>query len=543
MKRIVVVGQGYQAGKAVKMAGKIHPKADLVWISDFEERKYPLSLLSMLLKSGAGISQWSRAGARMKVDFEKYQRSVNLFPRKVKKIRFDIETSEVSFLTGMGKVSHAFDKALIFPPGVVEYPEDLPEDIQEKHYLWPDDHCVRYMADNWKDIRNPVVVGSDMTLVQALVQSEKKPVWIRTANLFTGQVQFFLDQQLLRLGVKIIHQAPDSSPWEALRKEMRDNRDRGPVFICGQISADRVLLEEYGLKKDIIEHPDARKDYKGSVVCMDVPGPEGLSSIRRSPEAQAGRALKVTEAALAGDEELLPAGEAMFWNLGGLSAAKTGLDPDLAHEKGHTPEFALIHGLHGISGDKPYVLNMFMDRPTRKIIGLEAVGEKAHEWINLGAGLIRQGATVRDAPDLDIIWPDLSVNPFIRCARRLANKLSPGILGITPDELQQSAGEGAVFFLLDVREHDEFALGRVPGAENIPLNQLKKKAMQIPRFTPIVVYSHCSGRAYEGAKLLRTLGAKQLYVLDGGYGLYTLEKDLTPVSISHCKNPGPCPVC
>lgn len=543
MKRIVVVGQGYQAGKAVKMAGKIHPKADLVWISDFEEPKYPLALLSMLLKSGTGISQWSRAGARMKVDFEKYQRSVNHYPRKVKKIRFDIEASEVAFLTGMGKVSYAFDKALVFPPKTIEYPESLPEDIQGDHLLWPDDHCVRYMADKWKDIRNPVVVGRDMTLVQALAQSEKKPVWIRPGNIFSSQVQFLLDQHLHGLGVKIMRQAPDFSPWEAVRQEIRDDRGRRPVFLCGQISSDQARLDEYGLKTETLEQPGAWKDFRGNVVCMDVPGLEGLSSAGFSPEVQAARALKITQAALAGDEYIPPGGETMFWNLGALSAAKTGIDQDLAHEKDHTPEFALVHGFHGISGDRPYVLNMFMDRTTRRIMGLEAVGEKAHEWINMGAVLIRQGATVRDVPDQDIIWPDLCVNPFIRCARRLENKLSPGILGITPDELQQSAAQGAEFFLLDVREHDEFALGRIPGAENIPLNQLKKRAMQIPRFTPIVVYSACSGRAYEGAALLRTMGAKQLYVLDGGYGLYTREKDQSPLAISHCQNPGPCPAC
>lgn len=45
--------------------------------------------------------------------------------------------------------------------------------------------------------------------------------------------------------------------------------------------------------------------------------------------------------------------------------------------------------------------------------------------------------------------------------------------------------------LLDVRPGDEFALGRLPGALNIPLNELRQRLAELPRGRQIVAY--CRG--------------------------------------------------
>ena len=50
--------------------------------------------------------------------------------------------------------------------------------------------------------------------------------------------------------------------------------------------------------------------------------------------------------------------------------------------------------------------------------------------------------------------------------------------------------EGSVT-LLDVRPGDEFALGRLPGALNIPLNELRHRLAELPRGRQIVAY--CRG--------------------------------------------------
>jgi ArsR family transcriptional regulator len=80
--------------------------------------------------------------------------------------------------------------------------------------------------------------------------------------------------------------------------------------------------------------------------------------------------------------------------------------------------------------------------------------------------------------------------------------------------------------LLDVRPEDEFALGHLPGAINIPLKSLERQVTQLPRNREIVAY--CRGPycvlSFEAVALLRERGFKVRRMADGfpewkAYGL------------------------
>jgi rhodanese-related sulfurtransferase/DNA-binding transcriptional ArsR family regulator len=62
--------------------------------------------------------------------------------------------------------------------------------------------------------------------------------------------------------------------------------------------------------------------------------------------------------------------------------------------------------------------------------------------------------------------------------------------------------------VLDVRPEDEFALGHVPGALNIPINELKRRLVELPKGQEIVAY--CRGPycvfSFEAVALLRKRG-------------------------------------
>jgi rhodanese-related sulfurtransferase/DNA-binding transcriptional ArsR family regulator len=71
--------------------------------------------------------------------------------------------------------------------------------------------------------------------------------------------------------------------------------------------------------------------------------------------------------------------------------------------------------------------------------------------------------------------------------------------------------------VLDVRPEDEFALGHVPGALNVPLSQLEKRLADIAPDQEIVAY--CRGPycvlSYEAVALLRSHGFKARRLEDG----------------------------
>jgi rhodanese-related sulfurtransferase/predicted transcriptional regulator len=80
---------------------------------------------------------------------------------------------------------------------------------------------------------------------------------------------------------------------------------------------------------------------------------------------------------------------------------------------------------------------------------------------------------------------------------------------VEPAELIDRAKKGLVT-VLDVRPQEEYAAGHVPGAVNIPVEQLEKRLAKLPQRREVVAY--CRGPycllSFEAVELLRKRGLK-----------------------------------
>ena len=83
---------------------------------------------------------------------------------------------------------------------------------------------------------------------------------------------------------------------------------------------------------------------------------------------------------------------------------------------------------------------------------------------------------------------------------------------ITIDQLAARTPGGVI---IDVREPDEFAAGRVPQAVNIPLQQLPARLMEVPTEAPVAVICQSGRRSAQGAEVLNAAGIDAVTV-DGG---------------------------
>lgn len=75
-------------------------------------------------------------------------------------------------------------------------------------------------------------------------------------------------------------------------------------------------------------------------------------------------------------------------------------------------------------------------------------------------------------------------------------------------------GDGA--FLLDVREPEEYALGHVPGAVNIPQADLASRLNEIPRDRDLMLICQAGMRSLRGAQFLKQIGFSRVATVSGG---------------------------
>lgn len=71
--------------------------------------------------------------------------------------------------------------------------------------------------------------------------------------------------------------------------------------------------------------------------------------------------------------------------------------------------------------------------------------------------------------------------------------------------------------ILDARSEAEFSEGHVPGAVNIPHDQLARRIAEVPKDRPVYVHCRMGPRAQSAARLLLTAGYDVWCVSSGGW--------------------------
>lgn len=80
-------------------------------------------------------------------------------------------------------------------------------------------------------------------------------------------------------------------------------------------------------------------------------------------------------------------------------------------------------------------------------------------------------------------------------------------------------------FFLDVRTPEEFELGALPGAVNIPHTALRNHLHEVPKDRTIVINCGMGLRAYLAERILRQNGYKDTVNLSGGFMTYKVTQD------------------
>ncbi len=112
-----------------------------------------------------------------------------------------------------------------------------------------------------------------------------------------------------------------------------------------------------------------------------------------------------------------------------------------------------------------------------------------------------------------LIWAAVAV-AIGAVAFAVSRSAAPPSGAVDNDALRRSVENGAR--LVDVRTVEEFELGHIPGAENVPVDELAQVAAGWGRDQAIVVYCATGARSMNAAQWLTGNGFTSVYDLTAG---------------------------
>ncbi len=96
---------------------------------------------------------------------------------------------------------------------------------------------------------------------------------------------------------------------------------------------------------------------------------------------------------------------------------------------------------------------------------------------------------------------------------------------VTVAELAEKLKSANPPLLIDVRQANEFAYCRIPGAELRPLGEIQTWSRDLDPEAEIVLQCHTGIRSAQAANYLARLGFKHVYNLEGGIDAWAAEID------------------
>lgn len=101
-----------------------------------------------------------------------------------------------------------------------------------------------------------------------------------------------------------------------------------------------------------------------------------------------------------------------------------------------------------------------------------------------------------------VVWATASADPLLTPVSQEAY-------------LKRAAAGADVPFVLDVRSAEEFVTGHVPGAVNIPHDQLAARLAEVPKDKEVLLYCRSGKRAGIAGQVLADNGYQRLQHLEG----------------------------
>jgi NADPH-dependent 2,4-dienoyl-CoA reductase/sulfur reductase-like enzyme/rhodanese-related sulfurtransferase len=189
-----------------------------------------------------------------------------------------------------------------------------------------------------------------------------------------------------------------------------------------------------------------------------------------------------------------------------LAIGMTGLSERSCKALGRVYEKVYVHPMSHASyypGAKQLTLKLLFNPRDGKVLGAQAVGaDGVDKRIDVLATAIRAGLTVEDIAELELCYapPYGSAKDPVNYAGFVAANVRAGEVALCHVEHITNPTERR--FVLDVRTPGEVKAGAIPGAYNIPVDDLRERMGELPKDKELLVYCQVGLRGYLACRIL-----------------------------------------
>lgn len=192
------------------------------------------------------------------------------------------------------------------------------------------------------------------------------------------------------------------------------------------------------------------------------------------------------------------------------------------HPSGHAgyyPGTAMMH------------LKLIFDPTTGQILGGQVAGyDGVDKRLDVLASAVRAKQTVYDLEEYELAYapPFGSAKDPINMAAFVASNVLRGDFDLWKAEEYPENIQGAR--IIDVRTAEEFDIWHIPGAENVPLAEIRSASENWDKKAPIRLYCAVGFRSYLAHRALVQRGFRDVQTLSGGTTTFRFWHDLEPAS-------------
>ncbi len=180
-------------------------------------------------------------------------------------------------------------------------------------------------------------------------------------------------------------------------------------------------------------------------------------------------------------------------------------------------------------GAQAMTLKLLFGPGSGKLLGAQAVGgEGVDKRIDVLAVAIQAGMTVFDLEEMELAYSPQygSAKDAVNMAGFVAAGLLRGDHPQVDVETVLAAPDHERSLLLDVRTPREYQEGHIPGALDIPVDDLRYRLGELPHDRSIAVYCQVGQRGYLATRILLQAGFRAANI-GGGYKTYLLHAGST----------------